>query len=429
MLANELHEAICELPIIDVHSHLRRDGMCARDAGGVMFYHMLQYPLRAAGMDERALWPARGSKADPPYKASLPYWPAVANTSFGWGLRTILRELYDFDGPITAKSLPRLRQAFDQKAAEGDWGEQIRTEANVVRILSSQTDVAPLAAGQNDKGVRFTVESHPSGGGSELLTWPQRLERIAGPDGGPIATAAQLRRRVAEFYEQFDWSDKHALVSWVSSQADFRPADDGAIDALLGDCAAGRDLGPEASRVLEAALLRAVCQAVRGKTAVFQICYGTQYLTPDGAHPVARAAPQFASGFGRLAGEFPDIHFNILSGFEIDEPVWCSLCLGYANVSLAGYWWGMFYPSVMHRAWHRRLDVVPTSRLCGFFSDGWCIDWAYARVRMTQRVLAGVLAEKIERGFYTTDQAVRVAREILFETPRRLFLPAEEIAG
>jgi hypothetical protein len=177
-------------------------------------------------------------------------------------------------------------------------------------------------------------------------------------------------------------------------------------------------------------LLRAVCEAIRGQTPIWQICYGTQFVTPgSAAHPITRAAPQFASSFAHLLGEFPDIHFNILSGCEVDEPVWCSLCLGYGNLSLAGYWWNLFYPSVMRSAWHRRLDMVPTSRLCGFFSDGWCIDWAYARVRMTQRVLAGVLAEKVEQGFYTTEQAVRVAREILFETPRRLFLPADEIAG
>ncbi len=190
---------------------------------------------------------------------------------------------------------------------------------------------------------------------------------------------------------------------------------------------AARDIDAAGARLLEAALIRCVCQAVRGRTGVFQICYGTQFLTPGPLHPVTRAAPQFASGFGYLLGEFPDIHFNILSGYEPDEPTWCSLCLGYDNISLAGYWWSSFYPSVMHGAWHRRLGMVPTSRLCGFFSDGYCVDWIYARVRMTQRILANVLAEKVRQGFYTQDQAVRVAGEILFETPRRLFLPDEDI--
>jgi hypothetical protein len=99
----------------------------------------------------------------------------------------------------------------------------------------------------------------------------------------------------------------------------------------------------------------------------------------------------------------------------------------YANVSLGGFWWQTFYPSVMHQALHRRLDMVPRRQLMVFFSDGYCADWVYGRLRTVQRVLANVMAERIERGFLTRREAVATAREILLETPRRLFLPDETI--
>jgi hypothetical protein len=130
---------------------------------------------------------------------------------------------------------------------------------------------------------------------------------------------------------------------------------------------------------------------------------------------------------GHLFGEFQDIHFNILNGYEPDEPVWCAMTQGYANVSLAGFWWETFYPSVMHQAVHRRLDMVPRARLMAFFSDGYCVDWVYGRLRTVQRVLANVMAERIERGFMTREEALAAARDMLFETPRRLFLPDEKI--
>jgi len=235
-----------------------------------------------------------------------------------------------------------------------------------------------------------------------------------------------MREAVTAYYEKFDWSDKHALVAWISADADFTPTDAATIDGLLARCAAGEEPPRPEARLLEGALLRCLCEAIRGKTDVFQICFGTQFVTPGLMHPVTRAAPQFASGLGHIAGEYPDIHFNLLTGRESDEPALCSLCLGYANVSLAGFWWNGFYPSAMHAAWSRRLDMVPTPRLCGFFSDGWCAEWTYARAALTRRVLAGVLAEKIDQGYYTPDQALRVARAILFDTPRQLFLPKED---
>jgi len=429
MLPDELYREICQMPVIDVHSHLDRDNLAARELRDVLFYHMLLYSLRAAGMSEEALF-GRGQGEHRhlrAYDESMPYWQAIGDTSFGWALGTILRELYDFEGPLTPEALPRLQESFLAKTSQRGWDEQVRARANIRRVLSSRTDVAPLAEGDGDKGIRFTLESAPTSGTREFHTWTERIAEINRRADTEITTRAALREVVARYYDRFDWSDKHALVAWVSSEADFRPVPAPAVDQLLANATAGIETGPEAVRVLEGELIRAICEAVRGRTRVFQICYGTQFLTPGLPHPVARAAGQFASGFGRLLGEYPDLHFNILSGYEIDEPIWCSLCLGYGNVSLAGYWWGGFYPSVMHAAWARRLDMVPTPRLCGFFSDGWCIEWTYARVRMTQRILANVLAEKIDRGFYTADQALRVARTLLFDTPRQLFLPDEAV--
>jgi hypothetical protein len=44
-----------------------------------------------------------------------------------------------------------------------------------------------------------------------------------------------------------------------------------------------------------------------------------------------------------------------------------------------------------------------------------------------RRVMANVMAERIERGFMTRAEALAVARDVLFETPRRIFLPDEKI--
>jgi hypothetical protein len=428
MLRDELLKAIGELPAIDVHSHLNRDRLAASDPGAILFYHMLMYGLRSSGLAEHKLWPD-GQMRGRPYEDFLAYWPSVATTGFGWILRTILRDLYEFDEPLTAESLPRLQAALETRVARPAWPKEVFDRARVVRALTSATGVSPLAPGQYDGGLRFTVEKAPTGGIHEAWTWRDRLRDLSKHLGRDVTDLAGLEEAVAAFYGLLDWTGNRALVAWISSEIDFRPATTATINALVADALAGKELDLQAVRLLEAAYVRAVCRAIRGRTRVFQICYGVQFLPPRvaAARPVGRAAPEFASSMGHLFGEFQDIHFNILNGYEPDEPVWCAMTQGYANVSLAGFWWETFYPSVMHQAVHRRLDMVPRARLMAFFSDGYCVDWVYGRLRTVQRVLANVMAERIERGFMTREEALAAARDMLFETPRRLFLPDEKI--
>jgi len=428
-LRDDLYRAIADVPAIDVHSHLNRDHLAAADAGALLFYHMILYALRGADCPEDLLWrEGRLHGNTPPYDEWLRCWPAVEGTGFGWVLRMILCDLYGFDEPITRASLPRLEAAVAERTRRPEWPQEVLAKGRVVRILSSAT-AGPLPPGAKDDRIRCTVETAPTSGTHEALTWRERLARLSEKSGREVASLAALGDAVAAFYDRIDWSGKRALVAWISSEADFRPVSEAAVDAIIAGALAGKDLDGGAVRVLEGAYLRAVCRAIRGRTRVFQICYGVQFLPPRVAavRPVARAAPEFASGMGHLFGEFPDIHFNILSGYEPDEPVWCAMTQAYANVSLAGFWWETFFPSVMHAALARRLDMVPRPRLMAFFSDAYCADWVYGRVTTVRRVLANVMAERIERGFMTRPEAVATAREILFETPRRIFLPEESI--
>jgi len=428
MLSDDLFSEICRIPAIDVHSHLRRNQMAATGVGKLLFYHMLVYPLRAAGGLDDAHWPSKQLHGDSPdtellYDAWMRSWPLLSNTGFAWILQTILRDLYEFDEPVTPESLPRLRAAFDRNANQPDWPRQVLTRGHIVAILSSYHDVPPLAPGEYDGGIRFTLETAPTVGTHEAFPWRQRLERLGRRAGIEIATLGQLARATQEFFDKTDWAGKNVLVNWIGSEADFRTVDASVIDRLLADCLRGMEPAPDGARLLEGAVVRCTLEAVRRRIKVYQLVYGTQFPTAENApHPVQKAWHGFAASISHLAAEFPEIHFNILNGYEPDEPVLCSLCLAYANVSLGSFWWQTFYPSVMHAAWHRRLDMVPVSRLCGFFSDGYSVDYIYGRLRLSQRVLANVLAERIDRGFGTRQQALEIARHVMLETPRKLLM-------
>lgn len=102
------------------------------------------------------------------------------------------------------------------------------------------------------------------------------------------------------------------------------------------------------------------------------------------------------------------------------EPVAVYLGTELPNFSLAGYWWHNFFPDIIRQVIAERLDMLPVNKQVGFFSDAYCVEWAYGKVLLVRKQLARVLADKIEQGQYTRDDALAIAKAILFETPQSL---------
>ena len=58
--------------------------------------------------------------------------------------------------------------------------------------------------------------------------------------------------------------------------------------------------------------------------------------------------------------------------------------------------------------------MLPTNKQGGFFTDAYCMDWAYAKAKLIKQMYAEVLAVKIEEGQYDYDTALQVAKQILY---------------
>jgi len=74
----------------------------------------------------------------------------------------------------------------------------------------------------------------------------------------------------------------------------------------------------------------------------------------------------------------------------------------------------------MRQVMEERLDMLPTNKQIGFFSDAYSIEWSYAKAKMVGAQLAVVLAHKVAQGQYTRSDAREIARAILFDSPRAI---------
>ena len=121
-----------------------------------------------------------------------------------------------------------------------------------------------------------------------------------------------------------------------------------------------------------------------------------------------------------MIARHPKLRFQCFLASRHANQALCTLARELPNFSLAGYWWHNFFPDVIRQVMAERLDMVPANKQVGFFSDAYCVEWAYAKAVLVRKQLAQVLADKIEQGQYSTEEALDIARAILCESPRSL---------
>jgi hypothetical protein len=150
---------------------------------------------------------------------------------------------------------------------------------------------------------------------------------------------------------------------------------------------------------------------------VFQFSFGAEPLPYETG---SRLNQETIRQLGEIIGRHPKLRFQCFLSSRHANQSLCTLARELPNLSLAGYWWHNFFPEVIRQVISERLDMLPASKQVGFFSDAYCVDWTYAKAMLVRPQLAHVLAQRIEQGQFSLDEALQIARGILFQTPQSL---------
>jgi len=87
-----VEEALAQVPVLDIHTHLVGARVGARCLHDILLYHMVVSDLYAAGCPNGARltqyprWPSE-AEARERVEQALPFLPAIQNTSSFWGVR------------------------------------------------------------------------------------------------------------------------------------------------------------------------------------------------------------------------------------------------------------------------------------------------------------------------------------------------------
>jgi hypothetical protein len=150
---------------------------------------------------------------------------------------------------------------------------------------------------------------------------------------------------------------------------------------------------------------------------VFQFSFGAEPLPYETG---SRLAQRTIGQVAEMIGRHPKLRFQCFLSSRHANQSLCTLARELPNFSLAGYWWHNFFPDIMRQVIAERLDMVPANKQIGFFSDAYCVEWTYAKLVLVRKQLARVLADKVGQGQYTREEALGIARAILYESPQAL---------
>src|SRR5579871_3052540 len=228
LLTQNLYQAICQIPLIDPHSHIDPQRPVSRGLDDILGYHYYTELAHSAGMSQAPL-----AKEVPPrerVRAILGHMDRFDNTAqYGWFLE-IARTFLGFEGDrVTAADCDWLCDTAERVFAQPDWEEQVFRKTNLESIFLTNEFDDPLTGFDTKRYVPclrtdalvFQIEQS------------QVRQRLAEAAGVEVTDQDSLRQALRGLFERF--TARGARACAISLPPDFVPShgDSGEPRALI----------------------------------------------------------------------------------------------------------------------------------------------------------------------------------------------------
>ncbi len=430
-----MEEALSSFSWMDPHTHIDAAHLCARGLDDILLYHMGVSDLYAAGCPSGARVPEDRSTLEAHRRVTeaVPFLPKVRNTFISWGVRIILEDLYGWREPVTPENWRRLDALICERASDAEWPREILRRAGIAR---TGTELWRGRDGSHDDLFQYALEwaffSRTQWGQPDIplfeleRTWnetapgqaiPVTFDRkTAPPLAKTIRNLVDVHAAVSHYCALIPYGRVLATATHISTDMDYSTPDDATMAAAIGR----RDHASDLDRDIYASYITNLFLAElekHGHEIVFQFSIGAESLPYESS---SRLNQRTIGQLAELVARYPRLRFMCFLSSRHGNQSMCTLARELPNFTLAGYWWHNFFPGAIQQVIEERLDMLPINKQVGFFSDAYCVDWAYAKAKMVRRLMAEVFARKIERGQYTQDDALGIAKAILVDSSRDL---------
>jgi glucuronate isomerase len=440
-LTRDLTAALDAVPLIDPHSHIDPLSPVAKSLDDILGYHYYTELAHSAGMSQDPL-----GKDVPPrarVREIVKHMGRFDNTAqYGWFV-DIARTFLGFDGTrVTADDADRLFDAADQAFRQPDWEKQVFAKSNLEKVFLTNEFDDPLSGFDTTVYVPClrtdTLVFH--------LDKPDTRQRLAKTTGVEVGDAATLRQAIRKLFERF--VSRGAKACAISLPPDFTPAHvpdaefDRAIQAVTKEHPITRavfgglhfartligghaptDWSPQVTAALGTFWLLA--EHCKEFGLPFDLMIGVnRKVYANGVYQGQDLFDRRTSliQYRDLFNGFPEVTFpvSVLTSGQNQELVAYSWV--FPNVVPNGHWWYSNIPPYIRGDLGERLQAVPKTKLIGYYSDAYKLEFVLPKYRMYRRILAGVLADDFVRpGTLSEAEAVALGTRLLRDNVRETF--------
>ena len=410
-LVDDLTHALSSIPLIDPHSHIDPLNPVSRSLDDILGYHYYTELAHSAGMNQAPL--AKEVPARDRVREIVRYMDRYDNTAqYGWFL-DIARTFLGFEGTqLSPNDADRLFDAAERTFAQPDWEKQVFDKTRLEKIFLTNEFDDPLVGFDTSVYVPClrtdTLVFH--------LDRPDTRDRIHRATGIQVVDAATLRKAIATLFLHF--TRKGARACAISLPPNFEPVhyDDEYIyeQIRFHDC---RDIAPGVFWI--------VAEFCREFRLPFDLMIGVnRKVYINGVYQGQDLFDQRTSliQYRRMFNAFPEVTFpvSVLTSAQNQELVAYSWI--FPNVVPNGHWWYSNIPAYIRKDVSERLQAVPKTKLIGYYSDAYKLEFVLPKYAMYRRALASVLADDFVRpGRLTEAGAVALGTRLLRDNVREIF--------
>jgi len=419
-LEQRLLDEIMRIQVIDVHSHVPADAPFARSLRELLGYHYFTELAYSAGMDRSLLEPETPDEVMLP--ALVEALAAADNTvQYGWAIE-LARELFGFQhSRLTRENWQELAEAVRGKSQRPGREREILERSSIEKVFLTNEFNEDLGA--IDRSI--FVPSLRADALVQSLDDPSVRSSLEEVTDVALRKAADLRDALEKLMRYF--KDNGAASVSVSLPPQFRlfPVVESDLDTAVGKAAQKKPLSSDERATLRCGVFFALADLCGQLELPMQVMYGVvRGAYRHGVHQ-GTDLPQAGDTLRSLVpllNTYPQVTccLSVLSDSQAQELA----CYGWMvrSVVVSGHWWYDTFPAYLERDLSARLQCVPKTKLIGYYSDMYKLEFGLPKFNMFRRVLAKVLAhDLVASGRGAEDDAIAVARCLLRENALRIF--------
>lgn len=437
-LVTRLFNELEALRLIDPHSHINPHSAASENLGDILGYHYYTELAHSAGMPKDQV---ERDGITPKEKVGnlVPWLAKLDNTVQVSWLGDILREFCDCEeGRLTEDNWESVYDNFEKKANADGWEEKVLDQSGLDGVFLTNDFDDPLEGFDTKKYI-------PCLRTDDLvfkLHEPSVRERLAKATGIEVGDSATLREAIGKLFEHF--VSKGAKACAISLPPDFSPkratlddcknsiplvfqealtaSDKEMLDALENmEGLSAKDYANSIADLVDSELSTAVFWTLAELCSEHNLPFDLMIGVNRSVYPAGVFQGQdlynkqtSLQQYAELFNAFPNVTFPVSVLDHTANAELVSYSWIFPNVHPSGHWWYSNIPGYIEQDLRVRLEAVPSTKIVGYYSDMYKLEFALPKFRMYRRMLARVLASEFvqERG-WSEDQALTLGKQIL----------------